>query len=114
MVALKLRIGLFIIAALLLAAHFFRAGNFLLVALCLVMPFMFLHKRRWSLVLLQSSAYLAAANWLWVAFELAGVRQQSGRPWGVAAAILSLVVLFTLLAGLLLNSRCLHEHYRSG
>jgi hypothetical protein len=108
---MSVRISLFVIAALLLGAHFLRAGNFLLVALCLGMPLLFLYKKRWSLILLQFTAYCATASWLWAAFQLVEIRQQAGRPWTAAAIILGAVALFTLVAGLLMNSRCMRERY---
>lgn len=108
---MAIRISLFAVAALLLAAHFLRAGNVLLVALSLATPLLFLHRKRWSLILLQSAAYLGTVCWLWVALQLVEVRQQAGRPWVAAAAILVGVALFTLAAGLLLNSRSMRERY---
>ena len=108
---MSVRISLFVIAALLLAAHFFRAGNFLLVALCLATPLLFLYRKRWSLILLQLTAYAATASWLWTALQLVALRQQAGQPWIAAALILGAVACFTLVAGLLLNSRCMRERY---
>jgi hypothetical protein len=108
---MALRIGLFITAALLLGAHFMRAGNLTLVALCLAAPLLFLYRKRWSLIALQLLAYVAAANWIAVAVELVRLRQQLGLPWTVAATILGTVSLFTLLAGLLLNSRAITKRY---
>ena len=108
---MSVRISLFSIAALLLGAHFFRADNFLLLALCLATPLLFLYKKRWSLILLQLTAYGATASWLWTALELIEMRQQTGRPWTAAALILGAVAWFTLVAGLLMNSRCMRERY---
>jgi hypothetical protein len=108
---MPLRITLFTIAALLLGAHFYRAGNFLLVALCLAAPLLFFHKRRRSLILLQVLAYGAAAIWVEAAIRLVAYRQQIGQPWTAAAIILGAVALFTLAAGLLLNSRVIAQHY---
>jgi hypothetical protein len=108
---MSVRISLFVIAALLLGAHFFRAGNFLLLALCLATPLLFLYRKRWSLILLQLTAYGATASWLWTALELIELRQQTGRPWTAAALILGAVAWFTLVAGLLMNSRCMRERY---
>jgi len=108
---MAVRISLFVIAASLLATHFFRVSNFLLVALSLAAPLLFLYKRRWSLILLQFTAYCATATWLGVAVELIQFRQQLGRPWAAAAIILGAVALFTLVAGLLMNSRCMRERY---
>lgn len=106
------RIVLFIIAAALTAAHFLRAGSYGLVALSLATPLLFLYKKRWSLMLLQLAAYGATANWLIAALLLAQMRQQIGRPWATAAIILGAVALLTLLAGWLMNSRCMRERYQ--
>ena len=106
-----LRIALFEIAAVLLGAHFYRAGNFLLVALCLAVPLLFFHKRRLSLIVLQLMAYAATAVWLEAAIRLVRFRQQIGEPWTAAAIILGAVALLTLAAGLLLNSRAIAQRY---
>ena len=106
-----LRISLFVVSALLLGAHFLHAGNVLPVAACLAAPSLFLYRKRWSLILLQVLAYAAVATWLETAIGLAEFRQRVGRSWTAAAFILVAVALFTLVAGLLLNSRCVRERY---
>lgn len=106
------RIVLFIIAAALTAAHFFRAENYGMVALSLATPLLFLYRKPGSLVLLQLAAYGATVNWLIAALLLVQMRQQIGRPWTTAALILGAVALLTLLAGLLLNSRVMRARYR--
>ena len=105
------RITLYCLAALLLGAHFLRAGNMLLVLLCIAAPFAFFHRRRHSLVLLQILAYGAAITWLTAAWQLVQARLSAGQDWTLAAAILGAVALYTLLAGLLLNSRAMRERY---
>jgi len=106
-----LRISLGATAALLLAAHFLRAGNLIMVALCLAAPLLFLYRKRWSLIVLQILAYGAGATWMAAAIQLVQIRQQSGQPWIVAAVILGSVALFTVVAGLLLNSRAIKDRY---
>lgn len=108
---MALRTGLFIIAALLLGAHFLRLGNLPLVALCLCAPLLLLYRKRWVVIVLQLLAYGAAATWVVVAVRLVGLRLEAGQPWKLAAIILGAVALFTLLAGLLLNSRTVRERY---
>src|SRR5512133_3735116 len=108
---MALRTGLFITAALLLAAHFLRLGNLVLVALCLCAPLLLLYRRRWVLIVSQLLAYGAAASWIVSAARLVEARLQSGQPWKLAAIILGAVALVTLLAGLLLNSRTVRERY---
>jgi hypothetical protein len=106
-----LRISLFVTAAVLLGAHFLRAGNPVMVALCLAAPLLFFQRKRWSLIVLQLLAYGAAGTWIAVAIQLMQLRQQSGQPWTAAALILGSVALFSVLAGLLLNSRAMSESY---
>ena len=106
-----LRISLYVIAALLLGAHFLRAGDLALVALCAAAPLLFLYRRHWSLLALQFLAYCATGTWIGVAVRLIQLRQQLGQPWTAAAVILGSVALFTLVAGLLLNSRAIRERY---
>ncbi len=108
---MKLRISLFVVAALLLGAHFLRASNFALVALCLAAPLLFLARKRWSLIVLQLMAYAATATWILAAVRLVQLRQQMGQPWTAAVVILGSVALFTLISGLLLNSRAIKQHY---
>ena len=108
---MALRIGLFITAALLLGAHFLRQANLVLVALCLCAPLLLLYRKRWVLIVLSLLAYGAAATWIVLAVRLVELRLQSGQPWQLAAIILGGVALFTLVAGLLLNSRAVRERY---
>ena len=108
---MKLRISLFVLAALLLGAHFLRLGNLGRVALCLATPLLFAWRRRWSLILLQFMAYGATVSWIVTAIELIRLRQSIGRPWLLAAAILGAVALLSFLAGLLLNSGSARERY---
>jgi hypothetical protein len=108
---MALRIALYVIAALLLAAHFLRQGDIAAVVLSLCSPLLFLRRKRWTLLVLQLLAYGAAASWVVLAVRLAQLRQQSGQSWTLAVIILGAVALVTLLAGLLLNSRALRERY---
>jgi hypothetical protein len=105
------RITPVLLAAALLAAHYFRLANYGLVTLALAAPLLLLVRRRWTLLVLQVAAYAASLVWLASLLELVQYRQQMGRPWSTAALILATVTLLTLLAGLLLNSRALRERY---
>ncbi|KPK14460.1 MAG: hypothetical protein JSU71_09955 [Betaproteobacteria bacterium] len=108
---MTLRIGLFIAAALLFAAHFLREGNTVAVALCLGAPALFFYPRRWILIPLQVMAYGASVTWIITLQRIIEQRELAGRSWTAAALILGAVALLTLLAGLLLNSRALRERY---
>jgi hypothetical protein len=106
-----IRIVLYWFAALLLSAHFLRAGDLASAWLCVMIPCAFLYRRRYTLVLLQALAYGAVAGWLYIAWQLIELRRSLGHSWSLAAAILGAVALFTALAGLLLNSRVMRERY---
>ncbi|MBI5921461.1 MAG: hypothetical protein HY847_07390 [Betaproteobacteria bacterium] len=99
---MRMRISLYVFAAVLIAAHFLRAGNVLVAALCLAAPLLFLLHRPWILPLLQALAYGAAACWLWTAWELVIVRRSANQPWMLAAAILLAVAALSALSGALL------------
>jgi hypothetical protein len=105
------RISLYIIAALLIAAHFLRVGNFIGVAFCVATPFLFFVRQRWSLLLLQALAYAAALVWLVTAWQIAAERLAFGQPWLRAALILVVVAAVSALAGGLLRSRTLQARY---
>ncbi|MBM4325799.1 MAG: hypothetical protein FJ118_01435 [Deltaproteobacteria bacterium] len=108
-----LRIIPLLIASLLLAAHFLRHGDIGFMAVCLLVPLILLIKKRWSLILVQLSAYAGAAVWVYTALQIIRERMMFGRPWGVAVVILGAVALFTIFAGLLLNSRNMKDRYPS-
>jgi hypothetical protein len=106
------RISLYIAVALLIAAHFLRVGNMIGVALCLATPLLFLVRQRWSLLLLQGLAYVAAAIWLVTAWQVAAMRLTFEQPWLRAALILVVVAAISALAGGLLRGRSLQMRYR--
>lgn len=105
------RIVLYWLAALLFSMHFLRAGNIIFASICVAVPFIFLYRRWYSLVLLQALAYGAAVTWLFTAWHLVEKRQSLGQNWALAATILGVVAVLSLLAGLLLNSRVMRERY---
>ena len=108
---MALRVSLYVIAALLLGAHFLREANLVAVALCAAAPLLFLCKQRWVPLALQVLACSAAAIWVITAVHLIDQRMLEDRNWIAAAIILGSVALFTLLAGLLLNARVIRERY---
>jgi len=105
------RIGIYVAAALLIAAHFLRDGNIVAVAFCLAAPLLFFYRRWWVLVVLQLMAYGAAATWIVTLLRIVELRQVTGRSWTAAGLILGGVALLTLLAGVLLNSRAFRARY---
>jgi hypothetical protein len=78
-----------------------------------LVPLLMLIRKRWSLILVQLSAYAAAVVWLSTATHLVQERMISAKPWSGAVIILGSVALFSVFAGLLLNSRKVKERYPS-
>jgi len=108
-----LRIVPLLIASFLLSAHFLRGGSIGLVVVTLLVPLLLLIKKRWSLLVVQLSAYAAAAVWLYTTLVLVQERMMFARSWSIAVIILGSVTLFTIFAGLLLNSRVMKNKYPS-
>lgn len=105
-------ITLYAVAALLLGAHFLRMGDIIATVACLAVPALFLVRQRWSLLLLQGLAYVAAAIWLATAWQIVAMRWSLGRPWHLAAVILVSVAAVSVLAGSLLHSKTFRLRYR--
>ncbi len=98
------RIIPFILSFIVLAAHFLRFGNLLLTALCLLIPFLLLVKKRWILIALQALTVAGALFWVKVAIDLLFFRLAVGVPWMRMVAILGAVAVFTLWSAWLLTS----------
>jgi hypothetical protein len=88
------------LSSLVLAAHFFRAGNFAFVAFVLIAPFLLLTKTRWSVIAVQAMLALAAAEWVRTAMAIARERAALGAPSTRMFVILGSVALFTLFSAI--------------
>jgi hypothetical protein len=99
------------VAFLLLAAHFFRAGNTVGLAICLLLPLL-LVKRPFSARTIQVALLLGAAEWVRAATMLVQERIAAGTPYLRLASILAAVAIFTLLAALAFQSRRMVARYR--
>jgi len=91
-----------LISMLMLAAHFFRNGELLLVLICCASPGLMIFRRRWATRLLQIILLLGAIEWVRTAMSIATVRREEGMPWMRMAVILGSVAAWTLISGMLL------------
>jgi hypothetical protein len=96
---------------LLLAAHFYRGGEYLLVTAALLVPLLLLLRRAWVPGLMQVLLLLGAAEWVYTLWQIAQIRMQIGLPWERMAYILSAVALCTALSALVFFSRPLRQRY---
>jgi len=88
-----------------LAAHHGRASQPGLIGLWLAVPLILLLKRRWSDIVLQLVMVAGAGIWVAATLRFVHQRQAAGIPSVRLVLILTLVALFTLVSGLLLNLR---------
>lgn len=92
-----------VLSALLLAAHFLRAGDLFWMTLSLVFPVLLLVHRSWAVRTVQACLLAAAGTWTLTAVEVARMRIAEGRPWVRMACILAAVTLLALAAAWLLQ-----------
>lgn len=103
-----------VLAFLLLAAHFYRAGAMLLVPVCVVLAVVVCLRRTWAQRAAQAALVLGSLEWIRTLFAFAADRVALGRPWGRLALILGAVVAFTLLAAWLLQTARARRWYSGG
>jgi len=100
-----------LLSFLLVAAHFFRAGQMLFVALSLCMPLLLLFRQSWVPRVVQVALLLAAVEWLRTLIGIAQLRMHTGEPWVRMAVILGAVALFTAASGLVFRRAALRARF---
>ncbi|HQR46575.1 MAG TPA: hypothetical protein PLB02_11295 [Thermoanaerobaculia bacterium] len=101
-----------VLSLLVLAAHFFRAGQPALSVVSLLLVALLAVPRPWAARTLQAALLLGAAEWVRTSIFFVGIRREAGRPWGRLAAILAAVTVVTALSALVFESRRLRKRYR--
>lgn len=99
------------ISFLLLAAHFVRAGQTVIVIALLAVLLLLLLRKAWVPRVIQLILLLGAFEWLWTLYSVAQLRIQSGMPWTRMAIILGVVALFTALSCLVFRSESLRKRF---
>ena len=101
------------LSALLLGAHFLRAGLVPLAVAIALLPAVLVVKRSWAARLTQSVLALGALEWLRTLIVLVAARREMGQPWTRLAVILGLVTLVTFGAAMMFSwSAALRKRYR--
>lgn len=91
-----------ILSFLILAAHFSRNDQTLLMIVSALLPIMLIIKTLWARLVLQVALVLGALEWVWSTLDLIEIRKGIGEDWQRLAIILFSVAAFTLVSGLLL------------
>ena len=94
----SVRVILIIVAFLLLAAHFSRAGGNILVGASLILPLLLLVGKPWAGLTLRIALVLGGLEWLRTLVRLVSDRRSLGEDWIRLAVILGAVTLVTFLA----------------
>jgi len=100
-----------LLSAVLLAAHFFRAGRPGLTSVCLVFPAILLIRHRWPARLVQIALVLGSLEWVRTLVVLASHRHAMGDPWTRMAIILGAVAVLTAASALVFRMKGLRERY---
>jgi hypothetical protein len=100
-----------ILSGLVLAAHFLRAGNLILVIICLGALLILLIRESWAARLVQVLLLLGSLEWIRTMMGLMAERKSLGQPWIRMAAILTGVALFTAASALSLQGKRMRERY---
>jgi hypothetical protein len=90
------------LSALVLGAHFLRAGNLPLVGFSLAAIALFFVRRTWAWAASIALLLAGGALWGWTAWRIAQIRMQSGQPFARLVVILSAVGLVSLVSAAVL------------
>ena len=102
--AVVLRLIPVILSAILLAAHFSRAGLPAISLLALGLPFLLLIRKPWTARTVQLALVLGGLEWLRAAWGYVRQRMAIGEPWTRLLAILGVVALLTWASALVFRS----------
>ena len=100
------------LAAIVLAAHFYRAGNLVFCGLSAGLVALLFVPRAWAVRVVQLGLLAGAFEWGLTLIRLVEVRQAMGQPYLRLAAILGTVALFTALSALVFRNTALRRRYR--
>lgn len=102
------------LSALVLAAHFFRAGQWAGVGASLAIVVLLAIPRLWAVRVAQAALLLGGAEWMRTLIQLVAERREAKAPYVRLAVILGAVAVLTAASALVFESRRLRERYRPG
>jgi hypothetical protein len=106
-----LRLSPVVLVISLLAAHFFRAHDWVPFGITIALLPILLIRAPWAARLLQAALAVGALEWIRTAAELVALRQSSGQPYARLALILGTVALATGLSALIFQWRPARERF---
>ncbi len=100
-----------ILSILLLAAHFYRAGNLLLVIVIASTSLLLFIKSPFVVRVIQVELLLGGLEWVRTLIRLVNIRQTHNLPWERLAIILGIVAAFTIMSALVFNLKAMKTRY---
>lgn len=94
-----------------LAAHFLRDGNVVMVGVCLFLPVLLFFPRRAAARALQLALVLGAAEWIRTLVMIAQERMAAGAPYTRTIAILGVVAAVTLASAAVFRMPGMRRRY---
>ena len=95
----------------LIAAHFSRADQPILLVISLAIPFILFIKKRIVVRIIQIVLIFAGAEWIRAMLSYIEVRKSVGDDWTRLAIILSVVAIYTAASGLFLQNKKILNSY---
>ena len=99
------------LSALLLAAHFYRAGQAAGIVASLALLALLAIPRRWAARAAQAALLLGSVEWIRTLVVFANERREAHAPYGRLVLILTAVAALTAASALVFESRRLRERY---
>ncbi len=103
-----------VISFMLLAAHFMRGDQTVVVAITLLLPCILFLGKSWAARIVQIVLVIGAVEWIRTLVELQAFRVEHGLPWLRLAIIIGTVALFTGCSALVFFHKSLRRKYRLG
>ena len=100
-----------LLSLLVLAAHFLRGDQLVLMLITCAAPLLLLVRRTWATRLLQAILIIGALEWVRTTLQIQAVRIEQGRDWQRMATILYSVAAFTFVSALVFFLPPLRRHY---
>lgn len=100
-----------IISLLVLAAHFLRYGNLIVIGTIALLLLLLLIKHKISARIVQLGLLLATIEWIGTAHMLISYRLDYDMPWIRLSAIMIFVILFTFASIFVFKTKTLRERY---
>ncbi|MHB1313140.1 MAG: hypothetical protein ACYC3L_14080 [Gemmatimonadaceae bacterium] len=102
-----------VLSLLVLGAHFLRPGNFIMVAVVVIVLGLLAVPRRWAARTVQAALLLAAVEWVRTLVVLYAERVQLGQPALRMCVILGSVALVTALSAAVFRTARLRAWYKA-